>query len=219
MTVEEGADFFKAVPAIRDKMETLKRVGLGYIKVGQQATTLSGGEAQRVKLSKELSRKRDRQDALHPRRADHRPALRGRRQAAGGAARAGRPGQHGGGHRAQPRRHQDRRLDLDFGPEGGDGGGEIVAAGTPGGRSCARSAATPASSSRSCWSGAPEASAKRRSDGWTNGLVTVESRFGVAETIDRLAETVKRAGLRVLPASTMPPARARSARRCGRPNC
>ena len=48
---------FRAVPVIRDKMETLKRVGLGYIKVGQQATTLSGGEAQRVKLAKELSRR------------------------------------------------------------------------------------------------------------------------------------------------------------------
>jgi excinuclease ABC subunit A len=57
MTVEEGAEFFKAVPSVRDKMETLKRVGLDYIKVGQQATTLSGGEAQRVKLSKELSRR------------------------------------------------------------------------------------------------------------------------------------------------------------------
>ncbi|MTJ80709.1 MAG: excinuclease ABC subunit UvrA [Telmatospirillum sp.] len=57
MTVEEAATFFKAVPAIRDKMETLKRVGLGYIHLGQQATTLSGGEAQRVKLAKELSRR------------------------------------------------------------------------------------------------------------------------------------------------------------------
>jgi excinuclease ABC subunit A len=57
MTVDEAAEFFKAVPAVRDKMETLQRVGLGYIKVGQQATTLSGGEAQRVKLSKELSRR------------------------------------------------------------------------------------------------------------------------------------------------------------------
>ncbi|MDP2621158.1 MAG: excinuclease ABC subunit UvrA [Hyphomicrobiales bacterium] len=57
MTVEEAAGFFSAVPAVRDKMETLKRVGLGYIHVGQQATTLSGGEAQRVKLSKELSRR------------------------------------------------------------------------------------------------------------------------------------------------------------------
>ena len=57
MTVEEGATFFKAVPAIRDKLETLARVGLGYIHIGQQATTLSGGEAQRIKLSKELSRR------------------------------------------------------------------------------------------------------------------------------------------------------------------
>ncbi|HXZ02964.1 MAG TPA: excinuclease ABC subunit UvrA [Stellaceae bacterium] len=57
MTVEEGADFFRAVPAIRDKMTTLERVGLGYIHIGQPATTLSGGEAQRVKLAKELSRR------------------------------------------------------------------------------------------------------------------------------------------------------------------
>jgi excinuclease ABC subunit A len=57
MTVEEAAELFKAVPAVRDKLETLKRVGLGYIHVGQQATTLSGGEAQRVKLSRELSRR------------------------------------------------------------------------------------------------------------------------------------------------------------------
>jgi excinuclease ABC subunit A len=57
MTVEEAAEFFKAVPSIRDKMVTLNKVGLGYIKVGQQANTLSGGEAQRVKLSKELSKR------------------------------------------------------------------------------------------------------------------------------------------------------------------
>ncbi len=57
MTVEEAADFFKAVPSIRDKMVTMQRVGLGYIQVGQPATTLSGGEAQRVKLAKELSRR------------------------------------------------------------------------------------------------------------------------------------------------------------------
>ena len=57
MTVEEAADLFKAVPSVRDKLETLKRVGLGYIHVGQQATTLSGGEAQRIKLSKELSKR------------------------------------------------------------------------------------------------------------------------------------------------------------------
>ncbi|MEQ1509638.1 MAG: excinuclease ABC subunit UvrA [Sphingopyxis sp.] len=57
MTVEDATAFFKAVPAIRDKMAMLEEVGLGYLKVGQQATTLSGGEAQRVKLSKELSRR------------------------------------------------------------------------------------------------------------------------------------------------------------------
>ncbi|HLJ62756.1 MAG TPA: excinuclease ABC subunit UvrA, partial [Stellaceae bacterium] len=57
MTVEEGAEFFRAVPAIRDKLATLDRVGLGYIHIGQAATTLSGGEAQRVKLAKELARR------------------------------------------------------------------------------------------------------------------------------------------------------------------
>jgi excinuclease ABC subunit A len=57
MTVEEAKELFKAVPTIREKMETLARVGLDYVHVGQQATTLSGGEAQRVKLSKELSKR------------------------------------------------------------------------------------------------------------------------------------------------------------------
>src|SRR6185503_7253148 len=57
MTVDEGVEYFAAVPGVRDKLETLKQVGLGYIHIGQQATTLSGGEAQRIKLAKELSRK------------------------------------------------------------------------------------------------------------------------------------------------------------------
>ena len=57
MTVEVAAEMFKAVPYVRDRLEKLKRVGLGYIQVGQPATTLSGGEAQRVKLAKELSRR------------------------------------------------------------------------------------------------------------------------------------------------------------------
>jgi excinuclease ABC subunit A len=57
MTVDEGVEFFRAVPPIRDKLLTLQQVGLGYIHIGQQATTLSGGEAQRVKLAKELSRR------------------------------------------------------------------------------------------------------------------------------------------------------------------
>ncbi|RCL77978.1 MAG: excinuclease ABC subunit UvrA [SAR116 cluster bacterium] len=57
MSIEDGVRFFSAVPSIREKLETMLRVGLGYVKIGQQATTLSGGEAQRVKLSKELSRR------------------------------------------------------------------------------------------------------------------------------------------------------------------
>jgi len=57
MTVSEAVEFFSAVPAVRDKLRMLERVGLGYVKVGQQATTLSGGEAQRVKLSRELAKR------------------------------------------------------------------------------------------------------------------------------------------------------------------
>ena len=57
MTGDEGLDFFKAIPNIKNKFATLKRVGLGYIKIGQSATTLSGGEAQRIKLAKELSKR------------------------------------------------------------------------------------------------------------------------------------------------------------------
>ena len=57
MTVEEGCEFFKNIPSIYSKLITLKHVGLGYIKIGQQATTLSGGEAQRIKLAKELSKR------------------------------------------------------------------------------------------------------------------------------------------------------------------
>jgi excinuclease ABC subunit A len=57
MTVEEGLEFFQHIPRMRNKLETLNAVGLGYIKIGQPATTLSGGEAQRIKLSKELSRR------------------------------------------------------------------------------------------------------------------------------------------------------------------
>jgi excinuclease ABC subunit A len=110
MTVEEGVDFFAAVPGVRDKLQTLKDVGLGYIHVGQQATTLSGGEAQRIKLAKELSRRATGKHALHPGRADHRPAFPRRCQASGSAPRTGRPGQHGGGHRAQSRSDKNGRL-------------------------------------------------------------------------------------------------------------
>ncbi len=76
MSIEEAAPFFQSIPKIARRLRTLNDVGLGYVKLGQPATTLSGGEAQRIKLASELSKRRDRQDPLHPRRADHRPPLR-----------------------------------------------------------------------------------------------------------------------------------------------
>ncbi len=131
MTVEEAADFFKAVPPIRDKMETLKQVGLTYIKVGQQATTLSGGEAQRVKLSKELSRRATGRTLYildEPTTGLHFEDTRKLLEVL---------------HELVEQGNTvvviEHNLDvvktadwlLDFGPEGGDGGGEIVAVGTP----------------------------------------------------------------------------------------
>ena len=82
MPIEEAVDFFAAVPAIARHMKTLVEVGLGYVRLGQPATTLSGGEAQRVKLSSRAAEALDRPHRLRPRRADHRPALRGHPQAA-----------------------------------------------------------------------------------------------------------------------------------------
>ena len=76
MTIEEAREFFDAVPALARKLQTLMDVGLTYIRLGQSATTLSGGEAQRVKLARELSKTRHRADAVYSRRADHRSALR-----------------------------------------------------------------------------------------------------------------------------------------------
>jgi excinuclease ABC subunit A len=131
MTVEEAFDFFKAVPPIRDKMETLKRVGLGYVKVGQQATTLSGGEAQRVKLSKELSRRATGKTLYildEPTTGLHFEDVKKLLEVL---------------HELVDQGNTvvviEHNLDviktadwlLDFGPEGGDGGGEIVASGTP----------------------------------------------------------------------------------------
>ena len=131
MTVEEGCEFFSAVPAVRDKLTTLRRVGLGYIKIGQQATTLSGGEAQRVKLAKELSKRSTGRtlyildepttglhfhdvakllDVLHEivNQGNSVVVIE---------------------HNLEVIKTADHIIDL--GPEGGDGGGEIVATGAP----------------------------------------------------------------------------------------
>ena len=111
MPCEEALEFFANQPAIARHMQTLVDVGLGYVRLGQPATTLSGGEAQRVKLAQRAGQALHRPHHLPPRRADHRPPLRGRPQAAHRAVPPGRPGQHGARDRAQPRRHQDGRLD------------------------------------------------------------------------------------------------------------
>ncbi|MBB3544362.1 MULTISPECIES: excinuclease ABC subunit UvrA [unclassified Rhizobium] len=131
MTVEEGVDFFAAVPAVRDKLQALKDVGLGYIKVGQQANTLSGGEAQRVKLAKELS-KRSTGRTLYildePTTGLHFHDVAKLLEMLQELVNQG--------NSVVVIEHNLEVIKtadwiLDFGPEGGDGGGEIVAVGTP----------------------------------------------------------------------------------------
>ncbi|WP_424931417.1 excinuclease ABC subunit UvrA [Amaricoccus macauensis] len=131
MTIEDAEEFFAAVPSIRDKMSTLMRVGLGYIKVGQQATTLSGGEAQRVKLSKELARRStgrtlyildEPTTGLHF--EDTRKLLEVLHELV----------EQGNTvvvieHNLDVIKTADHIIDI--GPEGGDGGGSVVATGTP----------------------------------------------------------------------------------------
>ena len=132
MTVETAAEFFKAVPAIRDKLVTLERVGLGYIKVGQQATTLSGGEAQRVKLARELSRRATGRTLYildEPTTGLHFEDVRKLLEVLQELAEAGNTVVVIE-HNLEVIKTADWILDL--GPEGGDGGGRIVAAGTPG---------------------------------------------------------------------------------------
>ena len=131
MTVDEAETFFSAVPSVRDKMQTLKRVGLGYIKVGQQATTLSGGEAQRVKLAKELSKRAtgktlyildEPTTGLHFHDVAKLLEVLHELVDSGNTVVVIE-------HNLEVIKTADYILDL--GPEGGDGGGELVASGTP----------------------------------------------------------------------------------------
>jgi len=131
MTIEEAAEFFKAVPAIRDKMETLVRVGLGYIHVGQQATTLSGGEAQRVKLAKELSRRSTGRTLYildEPTTGLHFEDVRKLLEVLQALVEQGNTVLVIE-HNLEVIKIADWLIDL--GPEGGAGGGQIVAEGTP----------------------------------------------------------------------------------------
>jgi excinuclease ABC subunit A len=131
MTVTEAADFFRAVPSVRDKMETLQRVGLGYIKVGQQATTLSGGEAQRVKLAKELSRRATGRTLYlldEPTTGLHFHDVKKLLEVLHELVDQGNTVVVIE-HNLEVIKTADWIIDL--GPEGGDGGGEIVVAGTP----------------------------------------------------------------------------------------
>jgi excinuclease ABC subunit A len=131
MTVEEGAEFFKAVPSIRDKLETLARVGLGYIHIGQQATTLSGGEAQRIKLAKELSRRATGRTLYildEPTTGLHFHDVAKLLEVLHELADAGNTVVVIE-HNLEVIKTADWIIDM--GPEGGDGGGSIVAEGTP----------------------------------------------------------------------------------------
>ena len=131
MNVDDAEIFFKAVPSIRDKMTALKRVGLGYIKVGQQATTLSGGEAQRVKLSKELS-KRATGKTLYildePTTGLHFEDVKKLLEVLHELVNQGNS-VIVIEHNLDVVKTADHIIDI--GPEGGDGGGEIICVGTP----------------------------------------------------------------------------------------
>jgi len=131
MTVEESLDFFQNIPPIQKRLQTVMDVGLGYIKLGQSSVTLSGGEAQRVKLAKELSRRSTGQTlyildepttGLHPADIQHLLKVLGRLVDSGNTVVVIE-------HNLDVIKTADYILDI--GPEGGDGGGTLVACGTP----------------------------------------------------------------------------------------
>mgnify|MGYP001266576456 CR=1 FL=1 len=131
MTVDEGLIFFDPIPLIKNKLKTLQSVGLGYIKIGQQATTLSGGEAQRIKLSKELS-KRATGKTLYildePTTGLHIHDIKKLLEVLQILVSQGNT-VIVIEHNLDVIKTADWIIDL--GPEGGDGGGEIVGSGTP----------------------------------------------------------------------------------------
>ena len=131
MTVEEALEFFKVVPRVRDVLTLLRRVGLDYIHVGQQATTLSGGEAQRVKLAKELSKRATGRTLYildEPTTGLHFHDVAKLLEVLHELVESGNTVVVIE-HNLEVIKTADWIIDL--GPEGGDGGGEIVAAGTP----------------------------------------------------------------------------------------
>jgi excinuclease ABC subunit A len=131
MTVEDGAKFFAAVPAIASKLDTLNQVGLGYVNVGQQATTLSGGEAQRVKLAKELSKRATGRTLYildEPTTGLHFEDVKKLLEVLHELVDAGNTIVVIE-HNLDVVKTADWVLDL--GPEGGDGGGMLIASGTP----------------------------------------------------------------------------------------
>ena len=131
MTVDEATDFFRAVPRVRNVLETLQQVGLGYIHVGQQATTLSGGEAQRVKLAKELSKRATGRTLYildEPTTGLHFHDVAKLLDVLHSLVETGNSVVVIE-HNLEVIKTADWIIDL--GPEGGDGGGEIVAAGPP----------------------------------------------------------------------------------------
>ncbi|RYE08720.1 MAG: excinuclease ABC subunit UvrA [Hyphomicrobiales bacterium] len=131
MTIDEATEFFAAVPSIREKFATLQRVGLGYVKVGQPATTLSGGEAQRVKLSKELSRRATGRTLYmldEPTTGLHFHDIKKLLEVLHELVDQGNTVVVIE-HNLEVIKTADWIIDM--GPEGGDGGGEVVGIGTP----------------------------------------------------------------------------------------